>query len=821
MRQAFILALFSLMTGLTAIAQSTATISGTVKDEQGKLIPSATASLLKEQDSSLVKVAVTDKEGRYEFINIKEGNYRIAISSIGYKKSFSNIIKVAGTSIEIPAMALVQISKDMGNVTVSAQKPFIETKIDKTVVNVEASPTSAGATAMDILEKSPGIAVSNDGIISLRGKQGVIVMMDGKQTYLSPTDLATLLKNMPASALDQIEIMTNPSSKYDASGNSGIINIKTKKGKNNGFNGSIMLGATTSFFRVDGVTYVMPKSQNSFNFNYRKNKINFFGNYNPNFFRGRGSLDFENRFLDDNDNITGYNNTQTRFKFSNNNHTLKLGLDWYANKKNTYGIVLNGFTFNGHPTPVTIGNLSDANRNLESRLVSNTDNDLKFQNGSINLNWKHTFDTAGKELTADFDYIRYDNTSDMLLTTTFYNGSLQQTGESYLRGHLPADIDIYTFKSDYTHPVKGGRLEAGVKFSYVKNDNLVNYEKLVGGKWEVDELRSNHFIYEENINAAYINYNKQIKKWTLQGGLRIENFIAHGNQIVTNQKFKRDSTNLFPTTFVSYAIDKKNTLTFSYGRRIIRPNYQDLNPFTYFLDTLSYRKGNIYLRPQFTNNFELSHAFLGKYITTLNYNRTGDVISQIIKPEPNSKIRYLTVDNVARFNNMGISITTPMTITKWWNANLFTNVFNNHYKGIYDNTAIDLSYTSFMFNLTNNFTIAKGLTGELSGFYRYKNLNGLSQMEPIYQMSFGVQKQVMKGKGTARLNVRDPFAWQKFEGQNKYGQIDGSFLFRPDSRQITASFTWRFGQNGQNTQQRRRSNSSQEEQIRVGQAGQQ
>ncbi|MGZ3838503.1 MAG: TonB-dependent receptor domain-containing protein [Flavisolibacter sp.] len=821
MRQVFTLCFLILLMTFQALAQNSSRISGTVRDEQGKALPAATASLLKAKDSSLVKVAISDKEGRYEFENIREGRYILSVSSVGYRKSVSAGFEVRDSNVVTPGMTLAQISKDLSAVVVTAQKPFVETKLDKTVVNVDASPTSAGATALDILEKSPGIMVDNDGNISLRGKQGVIVMMDGKQTYLSAADLANLLKNMPASALDQIEIMTNPSSKYDAAGNSGIINIKTKKGKNNGFNGSLMLGMTSSIYTVDGTTYLLPKSQSSFNFNYRKNKINFFGNYNPNFLEGRGTLTFENRFLDDSKNITGYNNTETRFKFGNNNHTLKLGLDWYADKKNVWGIVLNGFTFMGHPTPVTVADLSDASHNLESRLVSHTTNDIKFQNGGINLNWKHSYDSTGKELTADFDYVRYSNVSDMVLTTSYYDSDLQPTGISHLKGHLPSNIDIYTFKSDYTHPFKGGKIEAGIKLSYVKNDNGVNYQKLVGDKWETDIQRSNHFIYDENINAAYLNYNKQIKKWTLQAGLRIENSVAHGNQVVTNQKFKKDSTNLFPTVFTSYALNKNNTLTLSYGRRITRPNYQDLNPFTYFLDTLSYRRGNIYLRPQYTHNIELSHSFMGKYITTLNYNTTDDVISQLIKPEPNSKIRYLTPDNVAKFDNMGISITAPVTLAKWWNINLFTNLFNNHYKGVYDNVRIDMSFTSFMVNLTNNFTISKGFTAELSGFYRHKGVNNLTVMDPIYQMSLGLQKQVMKGKGTVRLNLRDPFAWQEFQGLNDYGQVYGRFHFHPDSRQVTATFTWRFGNSGQNNQPRRRNSSSQDEQSRVGQAGNQ
>ena len=532
----------------------------------------------------------------------------------------------------------------------------------------------------------------------------------------------------------------------------------------------------------------MPKSQNSINFNWRRNKINFFGNYNPNYFRGRNTLTFENRFLDDNNNITGYNNTETRFLFGNNNHTLKLGLDWYANKKNIFGIVVSGFTFSGHPTPVTVGNLSDDDRKLESRLVSKTDNDIKFNNGTLNLNWKHNFDTTGKELTADFDYVTYSNTSDMSLKTEYYNSQLQLTGNSLLRGHLPSHIDIYTFKTDYVHPLKGGRIEAGLKVSYVKNNNEVNYENLIDDIWEKDLIRSNHFIYDENINAAYVNYNRQIKKWSFQAGLRVENLVAHGNQLgnqlVQQTKFKRDTTNLFPTAFISHTINDKNSMTVSYGRRINRPNYQDLNPFTFFLDSLSYRQGNIYLRPQYTHNIELSHSFKSKFITTLNYSATDDVISQITKVDPNnpeSKIRFVTVDNVAKFRNIGISITAPVTIAKWWNANIFTNVFNNQYEGVYDTIRIDMSFTSFMVNITNNLNFGKGYSGEISGFYRYKGINNLTEMEPIYQVSFGLQKQVMKGKGTLRLNVRDPFAWQKFEGLTKYGRIDGRFPRpRPD-----------------------------------------
>lgn len=599
----------------------------------------------------------------------------------------------------------------------------------------------------------------------------------------------------------------------------GVINIKTKKGRADGFNGSIMVGLTTSIFETNGTTYVIPKSQNSFNFNYRKNKINFFGNYNPNVFRGRSMMEIHRTKLDNDKNITGYNDVLTNFKFGNNNHTLKLGLDYMADKKNTFGVVVSGFMFSGHPTPTTITSQHDAQYNLLSQMVSQTNNRIKFRNFTSNLNYRHQFDSTGRELTADLDFIAYSNVSRMTLNTDFYNGSGQQVGDPLmLQGHLPAEIQIFSAKVDYVHPFKkGGRLEAGAKSSFVQNDNVVNYTRWDGTKW-INDARSNHFIYDENINAVYLNANRQFGKWSLQGGLRLENTVAKGYQVTNDSTFNRNFTNLFPSAFVSYDVDKSNKLTVSYSRRITRPNYQDLNPFIYFLDSLSYRKGNPFLLPQFTHNIELSHSFKGKLITTLNYNSTNNVISQLVKPD--GDLLYLTSDNVARFRNIGVAITAPLTVNKWWTSNIFLNVFNNHYEGVYENKPIDLSFTSFLINMTQTFTIKQGFTVEASGFYRARGVNQLNIDEPMYMFGVGAQKQVMQGKGTVRLNLRDPFWLQRYRGKTQYDIVDSRVYNKWDNRQITASFTWRFGKTTQQGQPRRRNSASQDEQNRVGQGGQ-
>ena len=804
-------------------------ISGHVVNAENMPVEAVTIQLLFSVDKKVVKTEVTNKSGNYIFENLKDGTYILSISAVGFAKKISGLIELNNVSYskEIAAIQLIVESKALQGVTVTATRPFIEQKIDRMVVNVDASPSNAGATALEVLEKSPGITVDNDGNISLKGKQGVIVMMDGKPTYLSAADLANILRNMPASGLDQIEIMTNPSSKYDASGNSGIINIKTKKSKTKGSNGSITLGSTESFFTYSDKTEVLHKPSISVNYNYKKNKINFFGNGVYNYREGRTSLDIYSKYYRDQKQIDSLNYVNTLFRSRNNNYTLKLGMDYQQNKNTMYGFVLNGFLFEARPSPTTQTTFSNLNGNIFSRLHSQTTNILSWKNFSTNFNYKHTFDTTGTEITLDLDYSHYNNITDQLLRTGFFDGNYDQTADSlFLRGHLPSAINIYSFKADFTHELGNGiHLESGLKSSYVKSDNLVDYQRLRNNMW-IPDSRNNHFVYSENINAAYVNANKKFNKLDVLTGLRLENTNTKGVQELGNSTVKRNYVSLFPSLFLNYTADKKNVLTLSASRRLQRPNYQDLNPFTFFLDSLSYRQGNPFLTPQFSYNYELRHTYNGKLSTTLNYTNTTDVISQILNRKRGSNneiIGFLTVDNIAKYTNIGIAISAPVKFAKWWNANLYTNVYRNHYIGTYITTEtgeskivpLDLAYTSFTVNINNNFIISKGWTGEWSGFYRFKTIEQLNLSSPMGQMSFGLAKNnLLKGKASLRINARDPFNWQRYEGHTKYGTIDIKVKSRGDSRQYGASFTYRFGK--QQGQYRRRSSATEEEQQRVG-----
>ena len=364
------------------------------------------------------------------------------------------------------------------------------------------------------------------------------------------------------------------------------------------------------------------------------------------------------------------------------------------------------------------------------------------------------------------------------------------------------------------------RFDAGFKLSYVQNDNQVAYDNLGSSGW-VKDARSNHFVYEENINAAYISLNKKWKKFSAQTGLRMENTIAKGKQITNDSSFTRNYTSLFPTVYLNYEVNKSHTLTFSYGRRIMRANYQDLNPFIWFLDSLTYRQGNPYLLPQYANNFELRHSYKNGLTTVLNYGITDDVISQLLKQ--NKLVTYLTPDNVARQVNIGLSVTAPIKPAKWWNMNVFANVWNNHFTGVYYNSfkkkndPIDLEYTSYMFNVSNNFNFKKGWSAEVSGWYRAKGIDGLTVSDPMYFLTLGGQKTIMQGKGTLRMNFRDPFHWQKFSGYTKYSDVDVKIYNKWNNRSLTVSFSYRFGKSTV-AQARRRTTGATDEESRAGQS---
>ncbi|HEU4471933.1 MAG TPA: TonB-dependent receptor [Flavisolibacter sp.] len=803
----------------SAMAQ-TARIEGVIKEPAGGPVASATVSLLRAKDSSLVKMAVTDASGHYDFSNIKEGSYLVSGSAVGFSPARSAAFVLAeGQNLVLPDLGLQTGTGSMSGVVVQARRPLVENRIDKMVVNVDASPTNAGATALEVLEKSPGITVDRDGNISLKGKQGIIVLMDGKQTYLSGQDLANLLRNMPASQLDQIEIMTQPSAKYDAAGNSGIINLRTKKNTQRGFNGSV------------SVSYVQgryPKSPNSFNFNYRSGKVNFFSNLSYAYWTGFNDQTLLRRFRNNQGDLISVFDQEASQNNRSQNYSARFGLDYSIDKKTSIGFLVNG-TYNPryweNNGRADILNGAGALDSFNKALTVNRD---KWKSFGANVNFKKVLPGTGRELTADLDYIRYDSRSRQTSDNYNYDPAGQLLGFPFLlRGYLPSDIAIYSGKVDYVQQLqKGAKLEAGVKSSYVSTDNDAQYTSFdqPSDKWIVDNLRSNHFIYKENINAAYVNLSRQVKKWGFQGGLRVENTIADGDQlgnaVQKDTSFRRSYTQLFPTAFISYAYNEKNQFGLSYGRRIERPNYQDMNPFQYFLDQYTYRQGNPNLTPQFTHNIELSHNYKGALNTTLSYTSTSDILNDILKQNDDTKVTYQTKENVASRQVLGLSVSYNAAVKKWWTTSIFMNLNYNHYEGIVNNRPLDVNMTTFMANMSQQFRFAKTWTAEINGFFRSRSQEtGLFLLDPMGVVSFGFGKQIMKNKGSLKLNIIDPLYIQRAIVNINFGNIDAQVNNQWDNRRVGLTFTYRFSK-GQNIQpQRRRASSAQEEQNRAGGGG--
>ena len=804
--------------------QTTGKISGTIIDGSSKTIESATITLLRAKDSSVAKMSVADKTGKYAFENVAEGTYLVSISAVGHNKGFSETFDInsANSSVTLKTIELVPHAKEIGAVTVTAKKPLIEQKLDRTIVNVDASVTNVGATALEVLEKSPGISVDKDGNISLKGKQGVQVYIDGRPSYLSGTDLANLLRNMNASQLDQIEIMTNPPAKYDAAGNSGIINIKTKKTKQFGYNGSLSTNWSQGRYL---------KNNQSFNFNYRKNKVNLFTNIGYSNRKNFQNLDIQRKFVDPNTKkVKSIFDQETKINQHNQSINGKIGIDYFSSKKTTLGAVVSGFynpeTFSSRSN-IYISNPAGV---LQSQTVARANNDKKWKNFSTNLNFRHVFDSTGRELTTDVDYLTYRSTDAQDLVNAYYNTVGQPTFRpDTLLGSLPQNIKIYTGKTDYSHPLKkGAKFEAGIKTSFVTTDNDGVYNNLINSQPILDSGRSNHFIYKENVNAAYVNYSRPLgKKWSGQFGLRIENTNSDGHSSgyefnatenkfsYVNKYFKRKYTQLFPTAYLQYTLNEKNTFVLNYGRRVNRPDYEDLNPFIHFLDKYTFEQGNPNLQPQFSHNMELSHTYKGFLTTTLNYSKTTDIITEVLEQDIDKNETFVKKSNIASQRQYGISVSAGGQIKKWWTANIYVNAYNNLYKGIVNNDYVSLGATTGQLNVSNQFKFAKTWSAEIGGFYQTPAFEGVFRIKGLGTMNLGVSKQVMKGKGTIRFSARDILNSQKASGTVLYSNIDASFQQVRDSRQVALGFTYRFNKGKLKAGSGKKAGGASEEQQRV------
>ncbi|OKS86571.1 TonB-dependent receptor [Mucilaginibacter polytrichastri] len=792
-----------------AFAQTGIKISGKITGSDSRSMDGATVYLLRSADSVLVKTALADAGGVYQLAGIKKGDYRLSVTMMGYQKYKGDVIKVDEHDIAIPAIMLQQSGTTLKEVTISSQKPLVEHLIDRTVVNPDALISNAGSTAINVLEKSPGVVVDQNGAISLQGKNNVKIFIDGKPTYLSGTDLENYLRSLPSSSIDQIELMTNPPAKYDAAGNGGVINIRTKRGKAKGFNGGVNLSYSQGHYA---------KTNNSFNFNYRDNKFNMFGNLGFSTSNNYNDLDINRHFVDDNNQPVSNFLQNSFIRRKSQSYTTKIGLDYYASDKTTLGIVFTGLSNPGTERVLNSSKFMDASNVLDSTIIAHNAQDRKFKNGGINLNYRHEYDKKGRELTVDADYLNYTSGNAQTFNNFSYlpNGTLADN--DMLTGSLPANIHIYSAKADYTQPLNNGiKLSVGGKTSYTKTDNVADYFYTTNNVTAPDYDKTNHFIYKETINAGYINATKDFKRISLQAGLRFENTISDGNQLGNVQKpdstFKRNYNGLFPTFYIQYKLDSagKQTLGLTYGRRIDRPYYQDLNPFISPLDKFTYYTGNPFLKPSYTNSIDLTHTYKN-IITTLEYSKTRNDVDETI--EIIDGIYYSRPGNLGTTTVKAASVYATFDFYKWLNFNVFTNVVNIHTVSDFYTGILNTKGTYFSVRPTFQFKFNNGWVWQLDGSYQSKVTSAQFIAGQRGKVNTGVSKK-LSGSTTLKLVVNDIFHSMVNSGIiNNLANTRADYHNVSDTRTAVLSLSYRFGK-AISDQRKHNANGAESEQSRV------
>lgn len=792
-------------------AQNGAKITGQIKDINGNSIIAATVTLHNAKDSQLVKTAVSNNSGSYELLGLKQGRYFIKVIALGMQKASTAIITVnENETVTAPALALKPAEKSLEGVTVVAQKPMVEVKADKMVMNVEGTINAVGNDALELLRKAPGVIVDKDDNVSLAGKNGVQVYIDGKPSPLSGTDLANYLKSLQSSQVESIELITNPSAKYEAAGNAGIINIKLKKNKTLGTNGSVNAGYNVGTYG---------RYNAGINLNHRTKKMNIFGNYNFNHALNLMQFSLQRSVLDT------FFNQGSEIKMLNTNHSYKAGLDYFINKKSTLGVMITG-NINDN----TIRNLSQTPKIyiptgvVQNLLVANNRTDGNRDNTNFNVNYKYT-GTKGQELNLDADYGIYRIRSNQMQPNYYYNVNNQLYQTSVYNFIAPADIDILAIKADYEQNYKNGRLGFGAKTSFVNADNHFERYSVYNYSSVLDVPRSNQFNYSENINALYVNYNKQYKGKMVQLGVRMEHTNSKGDTYGLNSDgtvnkstlipFDRNYVNLFPNASITFNKNPMKQWSFSYSRRIDRPAYQNLNPFEFKLDEYTYQKGNTSLKPQYSDIVSITNVYKYKLTTKLSYSHVTDMFTQIIDTTEKSKT-FISQRNMATQDIISLNISYPFQY-KWYSAFVNVNSFYSMYKADFGGGTrnIDLNVATLSLYTQHSFRLGKGWTGELSGFYNSPTVwQGTFKSKALWSADAGISKPVLKNKGNIKASFTDMFRTLRFKGTTNFASQSSTFSGYGDSRQFKINFTYRFGSN-QVKAARNRSSATEDESKRT------
>lgn len=768
----FILSL-SLMLCVSLQAQ----ISGKVLDTAGTPLAGATLSLLHAKDSSQVKLAISETDGSWSFLPETQGKYLVKASFTGYGPSFSQPIEWFGEENHTKTFSLQPLATQLATAVIDTRKPLIDVKQDKIVVNVEGTLLSTGTDALDLLRKSPGVFIDKDDQINMNGKNGVQVFIDGKPSPLKGKDLANFLRSLQSSQISNIELITNPSAKYEAAGNAGIINIRLKKNMSLGLNGSVNAG-----YRIGKYG----KFNSGFSLNYRNKRVNIFGNYDFDKDKNENQLMIQ-RFLKDSIFLTPSVTTT-----ENNRHNFKTGVDVFINKQNIIGAMVNGNLADGlfHSTGTTSIEKEFVKNQSTTLNRSNTDRD----NLSYNLNYQFSGAT-GKSLTVNADFAEYHSRGIQSQKTTA--GPDVNPYTRMFEIHSPSDIFITSGKVDWEQNLAKGRLSAGIKSSFVHSDNDFRQYDLKSGSPLLDGQISNHFLYKEDIQAAYAIFNRRFKGFGFQAGLRAErtssNGTSHGYDGRADQIIKKAYTDLFPSASVTFNKNPMKQVSFSYSRRIDRPSYQQLNPFELRMDEYTIVKGNLNLKPQYTNNFGVSFLYRYKLSAALNYSHVNNMMAPLTDTTDHNKL-VVTTDNLASQDVVSLNLSYPFQYKK---LSLFTNVNTSYSKYDADFGAgrhIHLDAIAFNAVVQGSLAMGKGWTAQLTSFYSAPTVyQGSFRAQSLWSVDLGIQRQFLQDKMSVKATLSDVFNSLHFVGKTNFAGQKTTIDSRWESRQFKINLSYRFG----------------------------
>lgn len=799
-----------LLTTFILTAQTTS-IKGQLKDANGAPVVFANVAVYSTADSSLQKVETTAETGHFNLKNLTAGNYFLVATYVGMSDLRKPDIQLEkGQQLDLGELAFAPAAVELVEVTVTTSRAIVEVKPDRTVFNVEGTINSVGADALTLLRKAPGVTVDNQDNVNVLGRAGVMIYVDGKRLPLSGQDLSNYLQNLPAEQIDRFDIITNPGAKYEAEGNAGIIDIRLKKDKNLGANGSV--NATFSQGRY-------ARANTSANGNYRNKKLNVFGTV--------GMEDSES-FMDM--NFLSYQNGLVLDEINNhrndgNGYNYRLGTDFFLSDKHVIGFLVDGG--NGKRTSNSVNQISIAKaanpENVDSLLVAKSIANNDRQRNTFNLNYR--FDNRkGRTLNIDLDYGQYINRSKRYQPNQYFNAAGDSLKTEIINTFdTPTDIDIYTAKLDYEEEILGGKLGFGGKFSKVVSDNTFLFFDVENDVPVQNNRSSNRFKYDESVYAGYFNFARPLgEKWNFSAGLRAEQTDATGDLQAFLPELQEPPVELnylswFPSAGLTWQVAPQHNLALNYGRRINRPDYQDLNPFNNQISQLSFSKGNPYLRPEIVNNLELGYTLKYRYNAKIAYSRTTDQITRLIAPdEKDPRAGFITWANLAEQTIWSANISAPIDVTEKWNA--YLNLSGSHQDNQADygeGAVVNVQAWSYNIYMQNTITLPYGIKGEVSGWFSGPGIwGGVFRYKTSWSLDLGLQLKFLQERMNVRLSVSDIFyksgwrGYSEFNGLLSYG--NGNW----DARRVSASVSYNFG--NEKVKSRKRTTGLEDEGKRVG-----